>query len=88
MEQLSTEKYKRLITKAIKHFWRTRDSQAQGQKKSDQGSRSSVTGGKQLDGFIELLVQVSKDLGVPESCIYTKGNNLPGYFAPPRIGIF
>ena len=84
MEQFSTEKYKRLIKKAIKHFWKTRDSQAEGQKKSDQGSRSSVTGGKQLDGFIELLVQVSKDLGVPESCIYTKGNNLPGYFRPTK----
>ena len=84
MERLSTEKYQRLLTKAVKHFWKTRDSQAKGQKKSDQGSRSSVTGGKQLDGFIELLVQVSKDLGVPEACIYTKGNNLPGYFRPTK----
>lgn len=43
-----------------------------------------MTGGKQLDGFIALLVQVSKDLGVPETCIFTKGNVLPGYFRPTK----
>lgn len=84
MERLTTEKYQRLLINAVEHFWKTRDSQATGQKKSDQGSRSSVTGGKQLDGFIEVLVQVSKDLGVPEACIYRKGNNLPGYFRPAK----
>ncbi len=55
-----------------------------GQKKSDQGTRGSVTGGRQLDGFIELFVQISKDLGVPESCIFTKGNILPGFFRPTK----
>jgi len=84
MERLSTAKYQGILKKAVEHFWRTRDSQAIGQKKSDQGSRSSVTGGKQLDGFIQILVQVSIDLGVPEACIFTKGNNLPGYFRPNK----
>jgi hypothetical protein len=84
MEKLSTVKYHKQIAKAIKNFWKTRDSQALGQKKSDQGNRSSVTGGKQLDGFIDLIVQVSRDLGVPETCIYTKGNNLPGFFRPTK----
>lgn len=84
MEKLSTIRYQKLLTKAVQHFWQTRDSQTKGQKKSDQGNRSSVTGGKQLDGFIKLLVQVSKDLGVPEECIYTKGNSLPGYFRPSK----
>jgi hypothetical protein len=84
MERLSTEKYQNLLTKAIEHFWQTRDSQAKGQKKTDQGNRSSVTGGKQLNGFVDLLSKVAKNLGVPESCIYTKGNNLPGYFRPTK----
>jgi hypothetical protein len=84
MERLSTEKYQKHLVQAIEHFWETRDSQAKGQKKSDQGNRSSVTGGKQLDGLIGLLAYVSKDLGVPESCIYIKGNSLPGFFRPTK----
>jgi hypothetical protein len=75
MERLSTKKYQKDISSAIQHFWNTREAQLKGQKKSDQGSRGSVTGGKQLDGFIKVLLKVSKDLGVPEECIYIKGNN-------------
>jgi hypothetical protein len=84
MDKFPIEKYNILLAKAVKQFWKTRDSQSKVKKKSDQGNRSSVTGGKQLDGFINLLVQVSKDLGIPESCIFTKGNNLPGYFRPSK----
>jgi len=84
MEKLSTEKYQKPLANAVRHFWETRDAQRKRQKKLDQGTRSSVTGGKQLDGFIELLVQISNDLGIPKSCIYTKGNNLPGFFRPTK----
>jgi hypothetical protein len=84
MERLSTAKYQKELSKAILHFWRTRESQLKGQKKSDQGSRGSVTGGKQLDGFIQLLTNVSKDLGIPKECIHIKGNNLPGFFRPTK----
>lgn len=84
MDRLSTEKYKVHIERAIQHFWETRETQMKGQKKPDQGTRGSVTGGKQLNGFIDLLVQVSKDLGVPGACIFTKGNILPGFFRPTK----
>lgn len=84
MERLSTKEYQKHLLKAIQHFWKTRDSQLKGQKKSDQGSRGSVTGGKQLDGFIELLVKVASDLGVPKECIYTRGTILPGFFRPTK----
>lgn len=84
MNKFSTGKYQNLLTKAIEHFWNTRNSQLAGRTKADQGNRSAVTGGKQLDGFIELLVQISKDLGVPEECIYVKGNHLPGFFRPTK----
>lgn len=85
MNHLSTEQYQSYIKKAIKHFWETRGVQKNSKnKKSDQGNRGAVTGGKQLDGFIELIVRVSKDLDVPESCIHIKGNELPGYFRPTK----
>ena len=55
-----------------------------GQKIRDQGTRGAVTGGKQLDGFIELLATIARDLGIHESCIYTKRNYLPGFFRPSK----
>jgi hypothetical protein len=42
-------------------FWSTREGQISKQaaeERHDQGNRSAVTGGKQLDGFVE-LIQIS-----------------------------
>jgi hypothetical protein len=67
--------------------WNTRDSQknAHSEKEiKDTGNRSAVTGGKQLDGFLELLYILAKDIGIPEVNIYIKGNQLPGYFRPTK----
>ncbi|MEM7659876.1 MAG: PaeR7I family type II restriction endonuclease, partial [Bacteroidota bacterium] len=85
MNQLSTDKYQSQIREAVRHFWATRGAQKNAkQKKSDQGNRGAVTGGKQLHGFIELFRIVSEDFGVPNSCIHVKGNELPGYFRPTK----
>ena len=85
MSLLSTEKYQSDIESAVKYFWATRKTQKNSKnKKSDQGNRGAVTGGKQLDGFVKLFAQISKDQGIPETCIYTKGNDLPGYFRPTK----
>jgi len=84
MKRLSIKKYHKSISKAIEQFWDTREVQQKKQRKSDQGSRGSVTGGKQLDGFIQILVDVAQDLGVPKGSIHTRGNNLPGFFRPTK----
>lgn len=84
MKAISPEGYKNDLAKAVRHFWDTRNSQLTGRTKADQGNRSAVTGGKQLDGFIQLLVKVAKDMGVPEECIYVKANHLPGFFRPTK----
>ena len=84
---MDIEKYNELIKSAIKHFWDTRNKQKaeQGDREvKDTGNRSSVTGGKQLDGFINVLYQVAVDIGIPTNCIYIKGNQLPGYFRPTK----
>jgi hypothetical protein len=64
---------------AVRHFWRTRARQAgaQGSKSGDRdrGARSAVTGGAHLDGFAELIRNLTrlsqldpeKDLFVAES---------------------
>ncbi len=77
------------ITKAVRHFWRTRDRQsrrqgaASGQR--DQGARSAVTGGKQLDGFVELVRNLAIDGGIDSSSIHVKSHlELPGYYRPEK----
>lgn len=42
--------------RAVAHYWKTRQGQRDKQKltgRADQGLRSAVTGGAQMDGFIE-----------------------------------
>jgi hypothetical protein len=82
--EFSTEKYHNYIKKAVNHFWNTRNKQTDGRTISDQGNRSAVTGGKQLDGFIDLMTKVACDIGIPKNCIYTKGNKIPGFFRPTK----
>ena len=85
--KIDIEKYKPLIKSAVELFWDTRNSQTNKQSKSnisDTGNRSAVTGGKQLDGFLELLYQVAIDIGIPKDCLYTKGNHIPGFFRPTK----
>jgi hypothetical protein len=68
---------------AVRHFWLTRQQQStrQGEGDRDRGSRSAVTGGKQMDGFIRLVRQLPIDSKVPESCIAVeKRIELPGWF--------
>lgn len=84
MSKLSTKKYEGDLANAVRHFWQTRRTQKAGKKKTDQGNRSAVTGGKQLDGFVNLLTKVAIDAGVPAECIFTKGSILPGYFRPTK----
>ncbi len=79
--------YNREIDKAVRYFWDTRKSQLAKKEENnstDQGNRGAVTGGKQMDGFLNLLKNVSIDNGVPENCIFTKKNHLPGYFRPSK----
>lgn len=76
------------VGRAVRHFWRTRSGQAQKQQdsgRSDQGARSAVTGGRQMDGFVQLVRQIITDSGLPEDCIFTlKRLELPGYFRPEK----
>ena len=67
--------------KAITHFWNTRNTQKDSRKKSN---RSAVTGGKQLDGFLDLLTLVATDMGIPKECICLKGNHIVGFFRPTK----
>ena len=70
--------YTSRVSKAFKFFWNTKKRQLK--VSGDASNRGAVVGGKQMDGFIDLLKKVAVDAGVPAKYIITDKNYLPGYF--------
>ena len=73
------------LSEAIQFFWRTRQSQSdrQGARTGtrDSGSRTAVTGGKQLDGLVDLLRDFLAEAGVDKTCVFTSRKvELPGWY--------
>jgi hypothetical protein len=73
------------IRSAVKQFWATRGDQAsrQGTKTGDKdtGNRPAVTGGKQLDGLVELVRDFLVECKIKASDIYIgRKVELPGWF--------
>jgi hypothetical protein len=75
-------------SKAVAHYWQTRAAQRIKQEsgeKADQGFRSAVTGGAQMDGFIDLFTKIATEAGIPENCVFRKKTvELPGFFRPTK----
>jgi len=89
MEQIEIMKnLDELTAKAVAHYWQTRLAQRRKQEKSgraDQGLRSAVTGGAQMDGFINLFTQLIIQAGMPQHSIFRKkAVELPGFFRPTK----
>lgn len=82
------DKLESYISKAVAHYWITRQAQKVKQSKrgvSDAGLRSAVTGGAQMDGFIELFQELIVSAGMNENYIFRKkALELPGYFRPTK----
>ena len=76
--------YKDEVRKALKEFWGIRNTQFLKQrsgKVKDAGSRSAVTGGKQMSGFEALAIKIAMKAGLPRESIFAvKSPELPGYF--------
>ena len=86
---LDLANFEQQASDAIRAFWDTRAAAAQRQQLSgmvDQGERSSVTSGKTMDGFVNLLADLVAANGLPDAQVYlTRGvNTLPGYFRPTK----
>jgi hypothetical protein len=74
---------------AIKRFWKTRKRQAQKQGASsgtkDAGARSAVTGGAQMDGFVDLVRDLLCEGGLPHAHMFCKQRiELPGWYRPEK----
>lgn len=75
---------------AVKTFWRSRERARRKQADTrlpDQGERASVTAGKNMDGFIDLAVDLVRANGLPHASIHLKRAllTLPGYFRPTKL---
>src|SRR5579864_52063 len=85
---LNPELEKRL-RQAIRHFWNTRETQAQKQGTKtgarDAGARTAVTGGRQMDGFVSMVREFLCENGLPKAHVYCeKRIELPGWYRPEK----
>ena len=78
----------RRVAKAVAGYWSTRRNQSAKQKSSgqrDQGARSAVTGGAQMDGFISLMTELIEESEIKSQHIFhSTALELPGFFRPTK----
>jgi len=78
----------RRVARAVASYWATRQRQSAKQGKSgqrDQGARSAVTGGAQMDGFVALVTELIIEAGIEEGHIHhNTALELPGFFRPTK----
>jgi len=82
--------YERKACEAVQVFWGNRKAARQKQIESgraDQGERAGVTAGKNMDGFIALILDVIRANGLTHADIYQKRAvlTLPGFFRPTKL---
>ena len=82
--------YERKAREAVMAFWGNREKAKQKQIEAgtvDQGERAGVTGGKNMDGFIALVIDLVKANGLAHASIHQKRAllTLPGYFRPTKL---
>ncbi len=70
---------------AVRFFWEKRSAQTLKQGlpggRKDAGDRGAVTGGKQMDGFVELICSLLTQAGVADACVHRNRRvQLPGWF--------
>lgn len=82
--------YELKTSRAVRAFWRSREAARRKQIKSgkaDQGERSGVTAGKNMDKFIALVIDVVRANGLAHAQIQRQRAvlTLPGYFRPTKL---
>ena len=82
--------YKLKTRAAIKGFWGSRDAAKRQQQRSgkpDQGERAGVTAGKNMDGFIDMIIAIIRANGLENADIHQQRAvlTLPGFFRPTKL---
>jgi len=81
--------YEEKAREAVQAFWGNREKARQKQIESgnaDQGERAGVTAGKNMDGFVSLVIDIVRANGLDHADIHLKRRvvTLPGYFRPTK----
>lgn len=82
--------YEQKVHEAVKVFWGNREAARQKQiesGKADQGDRAGVTTGKNMDGFLALVLNIVRANGLAHAEIHQNVTmlSLPGYFRPTKL---
>lgn len=82
--------YERKAREATMAFWGNREKARQKQiesGKADQGERAGVTAGKNMDGFVALIIDLIEANGLGHADIHRERAvvTLPGYFRPTKL---
>ncbi|CRM67302.1 PaeR7I family type II restriction endonuclease [Pseudomonas sp. 44 R 15] len=87
---LDLANYEQLASEAVRAFWGNRTAARAKQIEAgvlDQGERAGVTGGKNMDGFMVLLLELLRANGLSHAEIHQSRAvlTLPGYFRPTKL---
>ncbi len=82
--------YQQKAHEAVKAFWGNRAAARQKQVesgKADQGERAGVTAGKNMDGFLALMLDIVRANGLADAELHQNRAllTLPGYFRPTKL---
>jgi hypothetical protein len=82
--------YERKAQEAVQASWGSREVARQKQiesGKADQGERAGVTAGKNMDGFLALVLDIVRANGLAHAQIHQQRSvlTLPGYFRPTKL---
>jgi len=77
------------LRSAVRCFWKTRQTQSLKQGglsgNKDAGSRAAVTGGAQMNGFVNLVREILCENGLPKADVYCEKHiELPGWYRPEK----
>lgn len=87
---LNLAEYKKKAHEAVKAFWGSREEAKARQiasGRADQGERSGVTTGKNMDGFLALIIDIIRLNGLDSAQIHMNRAmlTLPGFFRPTKL---
>ena len=87
---LSLASYEQKTKEAVMAFWGHREAARQKQfelGRLDQGERAGVTGGKNMDGFVALILDIITSNGLSDADVFQNRALLclPGYFRPTKL---
>jgi len=88
---LELANYEIKARESVKAFWGNREAARQKQVeagKADQGQRGAVTAGKNMDGFVALMMDIVEANGLSNAKVIREGRiplTLPGFFRPTKM---